>query len=297
MSDKPQTETIGVRFKKAGKIYSFDPCGLQFKRGDAAIVETARGVEYGIVVQPNKYMPDSEIVQPLKSVLRKATEEDKEQLQKNEEMKQEALPLASQKVHERGLNMKLISADYTLDRSKLIIYFTAAGRVDFRDLVRDLAAIFKVRIELRQIYERDETKLRGALAPCGRPCCCSTHIEDVTKVRATIKMAKLQGLPLNPQKLSGVCGKLMCCLSYENEYYKEMYKRMPKVGSAARTPDGEGEVEGHDILRQTCKVKVRLKDGMFDVRSYDLADIKASATQSEPDSSGDEELGKGETGI
>jgi cell fate regulator YaaT (PSP1 superfamily) len=246
-------------------------------------------VEYGVVAQPNKYVPDSELAAPLKSVIRKATPEDERQLIRNQEMKQEALPLAARKVAERGLNMKIVSAEYTLDRSKLIIYFTAAGRVDFRELVRDLAAVFKVRIELRQIYERDETKLLGALAPCGRPCCCNSHIDDVSKVRSTIKMAKLQGLPLNPAKLSGVCGKLMCCLSYENEYYKEMYKKMPKVGSAARTPDGEGEIEANDILRQTCKVKVRLKDGTFDVRSYDLAEIRATVTQSEPDGAGDDE--------
>jgi len=279
---------VGIKFKNSGKVYYFDPMDIDFKEGEGAVVETARGMEYGTVAQPNRYVPESELVQPLKSVIRKAAEEDLEQLKTNEALKPEVLKATAQKIAERGMNMKLVTAEYTLDRSKLIIYFVAAGRVDFRELVRDLAAVFRARIELRQIYERDDTKMRGALAPCGRPCCCSSHIEDVGRIKATIKMAKIQGLSLNPSKISGVCGKLMCCLSYENEYYKEMYKKMPKVGSTARTPDGDGEVEANDILRQTVKVKIKLKDGTLEVRSYKLADIRPTVTQTESDTAGDE---------
>lgn len=177
-----------------------------------------------------------------------------------------------------GINMKLVDAEYTFDRTKLIFYFTAEGRVDFRELVRVLASIFKVRIELRQIYERDDTKMRGALAPCGRPCCCTTHLPDFEKV--SIKMAKIQGLSLNPQKISGVCGRLMCCLKYENAYYSEVFKLMPKVGSKVRTADGEGTVESNDLIKQTARVKVMLKDGSFDVKTYALEDMKIGERQS-----------------
>lgn len=282
-------EIIGIKFKNSNKVYYFSPNGIAFEDGDGAIVETARGLEFATVTIANKDVDEKEIVQPLKPVQRKATDEDFERLQKNAEDKVEALKIIREKVAEMKLNMKLVDAEYTFDRSKLIFYFTAEGRVDFRELVRVLASIFKIRIELRQIYERDDTKMRGALAPCGRACCCTTHLPDFEKV--SIKMAKVQGLSLNPQKISGVCGRLMCCLKYENAYYSETYKLMPKVGSKVKTPDGEGTVESNDLIKQTSRVKVMLKDGTFDVRTYGLDNMSIGEKQStaDIDSMSDEE--------
>lgn len=282
-------EIIGIKYKNSNKIYYFSPDGNVFAEGDGAIVETARGLEYATVAVANKIVDDGEIVQPLKPVKRKATEEDVARVQKNLDDKVEALRVIREKVAEMKLSMKLVDAEYTFDRSKLIFYFTADGRVDFRELVRVLASIFKIRIELRQIYERDDTKMRGALAPCGRACCCTTHLPDFEKV--SIKMAKVQGLSLNPQKISGVCGRLMCCLKYENAYYNEVYKLMPKVGSKVKTPDGEGTVESNDLIKQTARVKVMLKDGTFDVRTYALDDMRIGERQStaEIDAISDEE--------
>jgi cell fate regulator YaaT (PSP1 superfamily) len=271
---------VGIKYKGKGKVYYFDPMGEEFETGDGAIVETPRGVEYADVAMGNSIVSEREIVGTLKPVIRKATAEDKEQLKKNEADKEEVLKKAGEKVRERGVAMKLIDAEYTFDRAKLIISFTASQRVDFRDLVRDLAAIFRTRIELRQVYERDETKICGALAPCGRICCCANHLGDYQKV--SIKMAKMQGLSLNPAKISGICGRLMCCLGYENEYYKKMFSEMPKVNSTAVTPDGEGIVEANDILRLKCKIKLKRGEG-FDIRSYDLKDIRSKDRQSEPD--------------
>jgi Uncharacterized homolog of PSP1 len=272
---------IGVRFKNSCKSYYFDPKGIDFKEGEGVIVETARGVEYGTVVTANKEVEDKDVVQPLKPVIRKATDKDTQQLKKNEEMKAEALRIATEKILKHKLNMKLVDVEYTFDRNKIIFYFTANGRVDFRDLVKDLASVFRVRIELRQIYERDDTKLRGGLAVCGRPCCCSTYLPDFEKV--SIKMAKVQGLSLNPTKISGVCGRLMCCLKFENDYYSEMFKKMPKVGSRAKTPDGEGVVEANDIIRQQVRVKVMRPDGDMEVKTYELSDIVAKVHQSAAD--------------
>ncbi len=274
-------EIIGIKFKTGNKVYYFDPGKNVFNEGDGVIVETARGLEYAVVAIANKQVGEKEIVQPLKPVERKATDEDKARAQKNAEDKEDALKIIRQKVSEMNLAMKLVDAEYTFDRSKLIFYFTAEGRVDFRELVRVLASIFKVRIELRQIYERDDTKMRGALASCGRECCCTTHLPDFEKV--SIKMAKLQGLSLNPQKISGVCGRLMCCLKYENGYYNEVFKLMPKVGSKVKTKDGEGTVESNDLIKQTAKVKVMLKDGSFDVRTYALEDMRIDERQSTAD--------------
>ena len=274
-------EIIGIKFKNSNKVYYFSPNSIAFEDGDGAIVETARGLEFATVTIANKDVDEKEIVQPLKPVQRKATDEDFERLQKNAEDKVEALKIIREKVTEMKLNMKLVDAEYTFDRSKLIFYFTAEGRVDFRELVRVLASIFKIRIELRQIYERDDTKMRGALAPCGRACCCTTHLPDFEKV--SIKMAKVQGLSLNPQKISGVCGRLMCCLKYENAYYSETYKLMPKVGSKVKTPDGEGTVESNDLIKQTSRVKVMLKDGTFDVRTYGLDNMSIGEKQSTAD--------------
>ena len=269
---------VGIKFRSTNKVYYFDPKDIDFQEGDGAIVETARGLEYATVTIANKDVNDKDIVQPLKPVVRKATPDDIKRVEKNLQDKDHALKIIREKVAEMGINMKLVDAEYTFDRSKLIFYFTADGRVDFRELVRVLASIFKVRIELRQIYERDDTKMRGALAPCGRPCCCTTHLPDFEKV--SIKMAKIQGLSLNPQKISGVCGRLMCCLKYENAYYSEVFKLMPKVGSKVRTADGEGTVESNDLSKQTARVKVMLKDGSFDVKTYALEDMKIGERQS-----------------
>lgn len=269
---------VGIKFRSTNKIYYFDPKNIEFAEGDGVIVETARGLEYATVSIANKDVDESEIVQPLKPVVRKATDDDLKKVKRNLEDKEHALVVTREKVTEAGLNMKLVDAEYTFDRQKLIFYFTADGRVDFRELVRTLASIFKVRIELRQIYERDDTKMRGALAPCGRPCCCTTHLPDFEKV--SIKMAKIQGLSLNPQKISGVCGRLMCCLKYENAYYSEVYRQMPKVGSKVHTADGEGTVESNDLIKQTARVKVMLKDGSFDVKTYSLEDMQIGERQS-----------------
>lgn len=280
---------VGIKFKSGNKIYYFDPKNILFNEGDGVIVETARGQEFGVVSITNKEVEEKDIVSPLKPVIRKATAEDLKRVEKNLQDKEHALKVIREKVAEMGIQMKLVDAEYTFDRSKLIFYFTAEGRVDFRELVKVLASIFKIRIELRQIYERDDTKMRGALASCGRPCCCTTHLPDFEKV--SIKMAKIQGLSLNPQKISGVCGRLMCCLKYENAYYTEVYKEMPKVGSKVKTPDGEGTVEQNDLIKQTSRVRVHLSNGDYDVRTYKLEDMKIGAKQStsEIDSMPDDE--------
>ena len=272
---------VGIKFRNGNKVYYFDPQGIAFDEGDGAIVETARGQEFGTVSITNKEVDEKDIVSPLKPVIRKATPDDFKKAEKNLADKDHALKVIREKVAEMGIQMKLVDAEYTFDRRKLIFYFTAEGRVDFRELVKILASIFKVRIELRQIYERDDTKMRGALAACGRPCCCTTHLPDFEKV--SIKMAKIQGLSLNPQKISGVCGRLMCCLKYENAYYSEVFKEMPKVGSKVKTPDGDGTVEQNDLIKQTSRVRVLLSNGDYDVRTYKLEDMKIGAKQSSAD--------------
>ncbi len=272
---------VGVKFKNTAKTYYFSPNGIEFQENDGVIVETARGMEFGTITIPNKDVDDKDIVSPLKPVLRKATDDDVKKVEKNLVDREHALKVIKEKVVEMNLNMKLVEAEYTFDRSKLIFYFTAEGRVDFRELVRALASVFKVRIELRQIYERDDTKMRGALAPCGRPCCCTTHLPDFEKV--SIKMAKVQGLSLNPQKISGVCGRLMCCLKYENDYYTEVFKQMPKLGSKVKTQDGEGIVDSNDLIKQTVCVKILQKDGNYDYHTYNLKDLKVGERQSADD--------------
>ena len=278
MAEK-MTTVIGVKFRETGKTYYFSPKEETFREGDGVICETARGVEYGKVSQANKEVEEKEIVAPLKEILRRATAEDDKKQEENLSKRKDIMKTTAQKVADRNLEMKIVDAEYTFDRQKIIIYFTAAGRVDFRDLVKDLASAFRVRIELRQIYERDEIKLQGALAACGRPCCCTTYLHDFDKV--TIKMAKIQGLSLNPQKISGCCGKLMCCLKYENEYYQKTYSEMPKVGSNAKTPDGEGVVTANDILRREVTVRLTTEDGGVEVKTYPLAKIFAKVKQNE----------------
>lgn len=278
-------QVVGIKFHSNKKIYYFNPMDIEFNEGDGVIVETARGIEFGIVATPNKFIDESELVKPLKDVMRKATEKDYKQNEENLEKKKWAYKVCLEKIQEHNLPMKLVDADYTFDRSKAIFSFTSENRVDFRELVKDLAIVLKSRIELRQIYERDDIKMRGALAPCGRVCCCHSHLADFEKV--TIKMAKVQGLSLNPQKISGVCGKLMCCLKYENDYYVETLKEMPKVGASVTTNDGDGIVSSVDLLHKTIKAKVPNEDGAIVVREYNIADVKCETCYNEIDDSDD----------
>ncbi|MBS6183576.1 MAG: stage 0 sporulation family protein [Clostridium celatum] len=248
-------KVVGVRFKKAGKIYYFDPADMDIKKDSYVVVETARGVEFGECVIGIKEISEDDIVAPLKSVLRIATEEDINKHFKNKDKEKDAFEICLKKIQEHGLTMKLIDVEYTFDNNKVIFYFTADGRVDFRELVKDLAAIFKTRIELRQIGVRDEAKMLGGLGPCGRPMCCSTFLGDFASV--SIKMAKEQNLSLNPTKISGICGRLMCCLNYEQSTYEDIRKRMPKVGSIVKTSEGTGEVFSNNIVKENVKVKLR----------------------------------------
>ena len=244
---------IGIRFKKAGKIYYFDPDNLEIKQGDSVIVETARGIEFGEAVIGVKEVDENDIVSPLKKVLRIAIEEDKVKNEENKAKEKDAFEICLEKIALHESPMKLIDVEYTFDNSKIIFYFVADGRIDFRELVKDLAAIFRTRIELRQIGVRDESKMIGGLGPCGRSLCCSTFLGDFEPV--SIKMAKEQNLSLNPTKISGVCGRLMCCLNYEQKTYEEIRRKTPTVGSIVKTEDGEGEVMENNLLLESVKVK------------------------------------------
>ena len=250
-------KVIGVRFKKAGKIYYFDPAGLDIEKGNFVVVETARGIEFGECVIGLKEINENDVIAPLKSVLRVATDNDIEKHNQNKEKEKDAFSICLKKIVEHKLTMKLIDVEYTFDNNKVIFYFTADGRVDFRELVKDLATIFKTRIELRQIGVRDEAKMLGGLGPCGRPMCCSTFLGDFASV--SIKMAKEQNLSLNPTKISGICGRLMCCLNYEQSTYEDIRKRIPKVGSIVKTEDGTGVVVSNNIIKESVKVKLRCK--------------------------------------
>ena len=250
---------IGVKFKQYGKLYYFAPGNGEFAEGQGVIVETARGAEYATVCMPCKEVPDEELVAPLKPVLRAATERDLENMRRNEERRAPAMKTAAEKIAARGLDMKLVDCEFAFDGSKVVFYFTADGRVDFRELVKDLSSVFHMRIELRQIGVRDEAKLLGGFGPCGRECCCSVCMPDFQKV--SIKMAKNQGLSLNPGKISGLCGRLMCCLAYENDYYAEACKKMPKVGSEVGTPEGTGTVVNANMLKMEVKVRIDKGDG------------------------------------
>ena len=253
------TKVIGVRFRQAGKIYFFSPGKLEIKPQDRVIVETARGVEFGKVVTGPKEVEDDKITQPLKSVIRIANEEDYKKEEKNREKEKEAFNICLEKIRKHGLEMKLIDAEYTFDNNKVLFYFTADGRIDFRELVKDLAAVFKTRIELRQIGVRDETKILGGIGICGRPLCCHTYLSEFAPV--SIKMAKEQNLSLNPTKISGVCGRLMCCLKNEQETYEYLNRKLPGVGDIVTLPDGmKGEVSGVNVLRQLVKVLVDVND-------------------------------------
>lgn len=252
-------KVIGVRFRTAGKIYFFDPVQLNIKKGEHVIVETARGVEYGTVVGDPKEVEDEKVIQPLKPVLRIATQKDDEQQAANRQKEKDAFKICLEKIEKHGLKMKLIDAEYTFDNNKVLFYFTADGRIDFRELVKDLASVFRTRIELRQIGVRDETKMMGGIGICGRPLCCHTYLSEFIPV--SIKMAKEQNLSLNPTKISGVCGRLMCCLKNEEETYEELNKKLPNVGDFVTTDTGlKGEVHSVDVLRQRVKVVVDVDD-------------------------------------
>ena len=248
------TEVIGVRFKKVGKVYYFDPCGIQVKNDAAVIVETARGQEYGEVSMANSQVEDSKIVQPLKKLVRVATDADKKTMEQNLQFEKDAFRICAEKIQKHKLDMKLVSVEYTFDRSKILFYFSADGRVDFRELVKDLAGVFRTRIELRQIGVRDEAKMIGGLGICGRPLCCSAFLESFQPV--SINMAKDQGLSLNPTKISGTCGRLMCCLKYENDAYQDLLKQTPPNESLVDTPYGRGTVMDTSLLRGTCRVRM-----------------------------------------
>ena len=248
------TKIVGVRFKPAGKIYYFDPAGFEIKKDKFVVVETARGIEMGEVIIEPCDIKDENVIKPLKSVLRLATDEDIKNREKNKEKEKSAYKICEEQIKKHNLEMKLVEVEYTFDGSKVLFYFTADGRVDFRDLVKDLAAIFKVRIELRQIGVRDETKTIGSIGVCGRSLCCSQFLGEFEPV--SIKMAKEQGLSLNPTKISGACGRLMCCLKYEQETYEELLKVTPRVGAIVKTPMGKGEVESVNLLRGLVKVKI-----------------------------------------
>ena len=248
-------EVVGIRFKKAGKMYYFDPAGLKLEKEDGAIVETARGIEYGVVIKGNTMVPRDHIVPPLKQVMRKATEEDRLAVEENRRKEGEAFTICLEKISRLELDMKLVDVEMTFDRNKLIFYFTSDGRVDFRELVKELAAVFRMRIELRQIGVRDEAKMLNGIGICGRPLCCATFLGDFQPV--SIKMAKEQNLSLNPTKISGICGRLMCCLKYEEEVYEELNKKLPRVGDVISTPDGTGEILSTNVLMQQVKAAVR----------------------------------------
>jgi len=267
-------KVVGIRFKKAGKIYYFDPGNVLLAPGDGAIVETARGVESGQVAAGPLEVEESEIVAPLKNVIRKATDLDIEQLKANKEKEEKAFQTALEKIEAHKLPMKLVGVEQTFDGNKIIFYFTADGRIDFRDLVKDMASIFRTRIELRQIGVRDEAKMIGGLGCCGRELCCSVWLSDFTSV--SIRMAKEQNLSLNPTKISGICGRLMCCLKYENESYEQAREAFPVTGSPVTTPDGEGKVAGVNILKNT--VSVELMESKI-IKEYPFAEITTKAEQ------------------
>lgn len=263
---------IGVRFRKSGKVYYFDPAGLHIKKGNHVIVETARGIEYGtVVLEPHK-IDDNKVIQPLKPVIRVATSEDDKINEENTIKEKEAFDICLEKIKKHELGMKLIDSEYTFDKNKLLFYFTADGRIDFRDLVKDLAAIFKTRIELRQIGVRDETKLMGGIGICGRPLCCHSYLSDFAPV--SIKMAKEQNLSLNPAKISGVCGRLMCCLKNEEEAYEYLNSTLPSINSKIKTKDGyEGIVNSVSVLKQKVKVLITRENGDKELREYPACEL------------------------
>ena len=281
-------KVIGIKFKDGGKIYYFAPQkNVTYEENMDVVVETAKSIEIAKVAFLPHDVPDETVTQPLKPVIRVATEKDLAQRKKNLERKPEAMRIAAEKIEKHGLKMKLIDCEFAFDGSKVVFYFAADGRVDFRELVKDLAGAFHIRIELRQVGIRDETKLLGGIAPCGRVCCCAGAMPDFRKV--SITMAQVQGLSLNPGKISGLCGRLMCCLSYENDYYSEIYKKMPKMGAEVGTPDGKGTVVGENMLKQTVRVKIE-KDGSLVYKDFPLKDVRFKSGKKEADDKVGDEL-------
>jgi cell fate regulator YaaT (PSP1 superfamily) len=278
-------KVVGVRFKKAGKVYYFDPDELIIEQGTNVIVETARGIEFGEVVIPNRDVPDDDIVAPLKKVMRIASEDDTKHTEENKKKEKEAFATCLQKIRDHNLDMKLIDVEYTFDNNKILFYFTADGRVDFRELVKDLAAVFKTRIELRQIGVRDESKMLGGIGVCGRALCCSSYLGEFQPV--SIKMAKEQGLSLNPTKISGTCGRLMCCLKYEQDAYEQIIKRAPKLGALVETPDGQGVVIQSSLLKEIVKVRLD-KGNESDLIAYKVDEVRIIKDVSSRDDSEDE---------
>lgn len=265
-------KVIGVRFRQAGKIYNFSPADFEVKAGDHVIVETARGIEYGKVVQGISEIDDDKLVTPLKSVIRIATEEDDKKALENKDKEKKAFKICKEKILKHGLEMKLIDTEYTFDNNKVLFYFTADGRIDFRELVKDLAAVFKTRIELRQVGVRDETKMLGGIGICGRPLCCNTYLSEFIPV--SIKMAKEQSLSLNPTKISGICGRLMCCLKNEQDAYEELNSNLPDVGEVVKTVDGfKGEVVSVNVLRQKVKIVIEINDER-EIKEYTVEELK-----------------------
>lgn len=265
-------KVVGIRFRNAGKIYYFDPKDFEMEVGSHAIVETARGIEYGTVLIAPREVADDQVVQPLKPVIRVATEEDTQTVEKNREREKSAYKTCQEKIEKHGLEMKLVQAEYTFDSNKLLFYFTADGRIDFRELVKDLASVFRTRIELRQIGVRDETKMLGGMGICGRELCCCSYLSDFVPV--SIKMAKEQNLSLNPTKISGVCGRLMCCLKNEEETYEYLNSRLPGVGDSVVTATGQtGEVQSVNVLRQKVKVLIEVDDEK-ELQEYDVDELK-----------------------
>ena len=271
---------IGVRFRRASKVYFFDPNGTEPEVGQAVIVETARGVEYADVVAKAREVPDERVVQPLRRVVRLATPEDIQKAESNQKKEAEAFHICQEKIARHGLEMKLVSVEYAFDASKITFYFTADNRVDFRELVKDLASVFRMRIELRQIGVRDEAKLLGGLGACGRPICCGAFLNDFQPV--SIKMAKEQNLSLNPTKISGLCGRLMCCLKYEQDAYEAVLKRLPRIGRDIVTPDGTGVLTEVNAIQEKVRVRIRTSEDDFDIREYALDDVRKPGPDDRP---------------
>lgn len=281
---------ISVKFRDGGKSYFFDPGELEINEGDGVIVETARGIEFADVVSPVQEIDEGRVVAPLKGVIRVATDYDRELRDTNRAKEKDAFDICVRKIAEHGLDMKLVDVEYSYNGSKVMFYFTADGRVDFRELVKDLAGVFRTRIELRQIGVRDEAKMLGGLGSCGRPVCCKAFLSDFAPV--SIKMAKEQSLSLSPTKISGICGRLMCCLKYEQDCYESMRKQMPRPGRDVRTPDGDGTVLENNVITEKTRVRVTLADGTFDVRDYPFRELTPLSTRHpelvESDESADE---------
>ncbi len=282
-------KVVGVKFNHSSKLYYFNPEDKDYKKGDKVIVETSRGVEYGVILSGPKEVSDNELIMPLKPILRFATKKDIERVKQHEDKIPWVIETTQKEIVKHNLDMKIVDAEFPFDDSKVIIYFTAPNRIDFRELVKSLAVILKQRIELHQIGVRDEAKLLGGIAPCGRVCCCKSFLPDFKRV--SIKMAKCQGLSLNPTKISGLCGKLMCCLEYENEPYEEAYKKMPKVGSEVTTPDGKATVISNNMLKLLVKTKTVQKDGSVIYGEYKLCDVQfdKKAVVDNDDDGGEEE--------